>query len=77
MEPLDELLAGKTIEKPDFHQIHMEAVIKGLDYYREELEDPTLYESVYDYDIRLCTEIAEDIKIKLVQEESQALGQTM
>ncbi|WP_270816172.1 hypothetical protein [Hungatella effluvii] len=77
LEPLDELLAGKTIEKPDFHQIHMKAVIKGLDYYREELEDPTLYESVYDYDIRLCTEIVEDIKIKLAQEESQALGQTM
>lgn len=75
LEPLDELLAGKSIGKPDFHPTHTEAVIKGLDHYREELEDQC--QPVYDSDIRLCTEMAEGMRQKIAREESQAWGQTM
>lgn len=75
LEPLDELLAGKPMQEPDFNEAHMKAVIKGLDYYREELELEN--EPVYDPDIKLCTELAGEMKMGLAQEESQEWGQTM
>ena len=50
-------------------------LINGLDYYREELELEDA--PVYDLDIKLCTELAGDMKMRLAQEESQEWGQSM
>lgn len=67
LEPLDELLAGKAVQKSEFNERHMLVIKKGLEYYREELEDD--YDPVYDKDIELCTEFVTEIETRLLEEE--------
>lgn len=73
--PLEELLAGKQVPMPDFNEAHMKAIINGLNYYREEVKLD--YDPVYEQDIRLCTELSEEMNQKLVQNGGLEWGHNM
>nr|WP_308625372.1 hypothetical protein [uncultured Eisenbergiella sp.] len=75
LAPLDNLLAGQTAPAPDLNEAHMKAILNGIAYYRKELELD--YEPVYERDLKICTDLAEEIKRQLSQENMPGWEQNM
>lgn len=75
LAPLDRLLEGNPRREPDFNELHMEAITKGLCYYRQELEAEG--EPVYERDIDICTELIDEMAVMMKQEEAPEWGQHM